>query len=84
MREYNIFSAMECAILTVANLKLHLGSQDQFPEWKSKNAKMHATADDTSWEEWQGKAGSFTGVLDKDDLEYNPFATVAIVCVDSR
>jgi hypothetical protein len=45
---------------------------------------MHATADDTSWEEWQGKAGSFTGVLDKDDLEYNPFATVAIVCVDSR
>ena len=85
MKETCIFPAVQCAIhfsyCQIFN-SIYLRSQDKFAEWESKNVKVRTTVDDAAGEEWQGNVGSFTSLWDEDDLEYDPFTTVAIVCVE--
>jgi len=74
----------EVRLFCSASKPSELAYQDKFADWESRNVKVRATVDDKAGEEWQGDVGSFTSLWDEDDLEYDPFTTAAVVCVEQE
>jgi NAD(P)H-flavin reductase len=84
MGSMNLTFRDEVRLFCSASKPSELAYQDKYSDWESKNVKVRPTVDDTAGEDWQGNVGSFTSVWDEDDLEYDPFTTGAVVCVEKE